>query len=258
MDIAVPLLKLLAGIGLFLFSMYLVEQALKNLSGRKFKRFLQRISKHRLGAVAGGAITTGVLQSSSIVSVMVLSFVGTGVFTMRNAIAIILGANLGTTLASWLVLLFGFEYNIEMVSYPVVFAGGLLLILFEKRKTLKYLAYFLVGFGLLFISISIMKTAMEAETKAFDFSRYAHLGPAVFLIIGFILTLIIQSSSATMAIALTAMHAGAIELAPAAAIVLGSETGTTIRKEWYWVIYYSIFFLRVLLFPCYVLFYRLL
>src|ERR1035437_9251848 len=96
MEMLMLIFKLSAGVGLFLFAMYLLEESLKNLSGRNFKLFLQRITKNRIGAVTGGAIVTGVLQSSSMVSLMVLAFVGAGVFTMNNAMAIILGANLGT------------------------------------------------------------------------------------------------------------------------------------------------------------------
>ena len=229
MEIFLHILKLLAGIGLFLFAMYLLEESLKNLSGRNFKLFLQRITKNRVGAVAGGAIITGVLQSSSMVSLMVLAFVGAGVFTMKNAMAIILGANLGTTLDSWVVATLGFKMNIEVVAYPAVFAGGFLLILFGKHKAIKYLAYFLVGFGLLFIGLAFMKTAMEAQVKTFNFSHYADMSLAVFLLIGFLITLLVQSSSVTMALTLSAVNAGAIGFAPAAAIVLGSETGTTIK-----------------------------
>lgn len=221
--------KLLAGIGLFLFAMYLMEESLKNLSGRSFKIFLQRITKNRIGAVAGGAIVTGVLQSSSMISIMVLAFLGAGVFTMTNAMAIILGANLGTTLDSWLVATLGFKINIEVAAYPAVFAGGMLLILFSNRKTIKYISYFLLGFGLLFIGLSYMKTAMEGQVKEFDFSKYAEMPMVVFLLIGFIITLLVQSSSVTMALTLSALHAGVISFAPAAAIVLGSETGTTIK-----------------------------
>ncbi len=221
--------KLFAGIGLFLFAMYLLEESLKNLSGRNFKLFLQRTTKNRIGAVAGGAVVTGVLQSSSMVSLMVLAFVGAGVFTMKNAMAIILGANLGTTLDSWLVATLGFKVDIEVAAYPAVFAGGLLLILFGNRKTMQYLAYFLFGFGLLFIGLSFMKMAMEGQVKAFDFSRYAEMSTVVFLIIGFIITSLVQSSSVTMALTLSALHAGAITFPAAAAIVLGSETGTTIK-----------------------------
>lgn len=221
--------KLSAGIGLFLFAMYLLEESLKNLSGRSFKLFLQRTTKNKIGAVTGGAAVTAVLQSSSMVSLMVLAFVGAGVFTMKNAMAIILGANLGTTLDSWLVATLGFKVDIEVAAYPAVFVGGLLLILFGNRKTMKYIAYFLLGFSLLFIGLSFMKMAMEGQVKAFDFSRYAEMSIVVFLIIGFIITSLVQSSSVTMALTLTALHAGAITFTAAAAIVLGSETGTTIK-----------------------------
>ena len=229
MEILTLIFKLAAGIGLFLFAMYLLEESLKNLSGRNFKLFLQRTTKNRVGAVAGGAVITAVLQSSSMVSLMVLAFVGAGVFTMKNAMAIILGANLGTTLDSWLVATLGFKVNIEVAAYPVVFIGGMLLILFGNRKNIKYLSYFLLGFGLLFIGLSFMKTAMEGQVKTFDFSQYADMSLAAFLLIGFIITSLVQSSSVTMALTLSALHAGAIGFAPAAAIVLGSETGTTLK-----------------------------
>ena len=229
MGILFDILKLFAGVGLFLYAMYLLEESLKNLSGRNFKIFLQRISKNRFGAVAGGAIVTAVLQSSSIVSVMVLAFVGAGVFTMKNAMAIILGANLGTTLDSWLVATLGFKVNIEIVAYPAVCIGGLLLMLFGNRKTMKYVSFFLLAFGLLFIGLAFMKTAMEGQAKAFDFSKYAGMSLLVFLLIGFIITIIVQSSSVTMALTLSALHTGLIDFTPAAAIVLGSETGTTIK-----------------------------
>jgi len=229
MDIFYHILKLSAGVGLFLFAMYLLEESIKNLSGRTFKLFLQRITKNRIGAVTGGAIVTGILQSSSMVSFMVLAFVGAGVFTMRNAMAIILGANLGTTLDSWVVAVLGFKMDIELVSYPVVCVGGFILILFGNRKNYRYISYFLFGFGLLFIGLSFMKTAMEAQVKLFDFSQYESMHLAVFLLIGFIITLLVQSSSVTMALTLSAIHAGAISLPIAAAIILGSQTGTTIK-----------------------------
>jgi phosphate:Na+ symporter len=223
------ILKLSAGIGLFLFAMYLLEESLKNLSGRGFKLFLQRITKNAIGAATGGAIVTGILQSSSMVSFMVLAFVGAGVFTMRNAMAIILGANLGTTLDSWVVATLGFNMDIEVVSYPAVCVGGLVLILFGSQKTYRYISYFLFGFGLLFIGLSFMKTSMEAQVKVFDFSQYATMSLAVFLLIGFIITVLVQSSSVTMALTLSALHVGAISLPIAAAIILGSQTGTTIK-----------------------------
>jgi phosphate:Na+ symporter len=221
--------KLAAGIGLFLFAMYLIEEALKNLSGRTFKLFLQRVTKNNVGAVAGGTVVTAILQSSSMVSFMVLAFVGAGVFTMKNAMAIILGANLGTTLASWLVATLGFKTNIEIIAFPVVCIGGFLLILFGNRKKIKYLSYFLLGFGLLFIGLSFMKTAMEAQVEHFDLSEYAAMPKIIFLLLGFFITMVVQSSSVTMALTLSALHAGVVDFPTAAAIVLGSETGTTIK-----------------------------
>ena len=228
MEILNLIFKLAAGVGLFLFAMHLLEESVKNLSGRNFKLFLQRTTKNRVGAVAGGAVVTGVLQSSSMVSLMVLAFVGAGVFTMKNAMAIILGANLGTTLDSWLVATLGFKVDIEVAAYPIVFIGGMLLILSDRKK-IKYISYFLFGFSLLFIGLAFMKTAMEEQVKTFDFSQYAEMPLVVFLFIGFIITSLVQSSSVTMALTLSALHAGAIGFAPAAAIVLGSETGTTIK-----------------------------
>ena len=209
--------------------MHLVEVSLKNLSGRSFKLFLQKITKNNIGAVAGGTIITAILQSSSMVSLMVLAFVGAGVFTMKNAMAIILGANLGTTVASWLVATLGFKTNIEIIAYPAVCVGGFLLILFENRKTTKYLAYFILGFGLMFIGLSFMKTAMESQVQHVDFSQYTNMPLIAFLFIGFLVTLILQSSSVTMILTLSALHAGAIDFPMAAAIVLGGETGTIIK-----------------------------
>lgn len=223
------LLKLSAGIGLFLFAMYLIEESLKNLSGRNFKLFLQKITKSKLGSILGGAIVTGVLQSSSMVSLMVLSFVGAGIITMRNALAVILGANFGTTFDSWIVATLGFKFNIDIISYPIIFTGGLLIVLLGSKKNIKYYSFFLIGFGLLFIGLSFMKTSMAAQVASFDFSQYENTSLSLFLIIGFVITLLVQSSSLTMAITLSALYAGAISFPASAAIVLGSETGTTIK-----------------------------
>ncbi len=229
MDILLYGLKLSAGIGLFLFAMYLIEESLKNLSGRNFKIFLQKITKNTIGAVVGGAIVTAVLQSSSMVSLMVLAFVGAGVFTMKNAIAIILGANLGTTLSNWIVATLGFKVNIEVAAYPAICIGGILLVIFNNRKEIKYISYFLFGFGLLFIGLSFMKTAMEVQVQSFDFSQYSGMPLSIFLLIGFVITMLVQSSSVTMALTLTALHTNVIDFPHATAIVLGSETGTTIK-----------------------------
>ncbi len=209
--------------------MNLIEESLKNLSGRRFKLFLQRTTKNSITSVAGSALITGILQSSSMVSLMVLAFVGAGVINLKNALALILGANLGTTLDSWLVATIGFKLDIEVAAYPAILIGGLLILFSGSRKYLKHISHFLLGFGLLLISLSLMKTAMESQVKQFDFSKYSEMSLGLFLFIGFILTSIVQSSSVTMALTLSALHAGAITFPVGAAIVLGSETGTTLK-----------------------------
>jgi phosphate:Na+ symporter len=229
MEILLSILKLLAGVGLFLFAMYLLEQSLKELSGRNFKLLLKKFTKNKVGSVFGGIIVTGILQSSSMVSLLVLAFVSAGVFTVKNALAIILGANFGATFGNWFVATIGFKFNLEIVAYPAVCVAGILIVLYNNQKTIKNISYLLFGFGLLFIALSFMKTAMDEQVKTFSFNNYKDLEPITFLLIGFVLTLVVQSSSVTMALALTAINAGAISVIAGASIVLGSETGTTIK-----------------------------
>jgi phosphate:Na+ symporter len=228
-DLLTNILKLLAGIGLFMFAMYLLEKSLKTLTGRKFKLFLQRMTRTHVGGVAGGAIITALLQSSSMVTVMVLAFVGASVITMVDAMAIILGANLGTTATGWLVAILGFKMDLGLVAYPALCIGGILLLLFKERSKSKYLAYFLFGFGLLFIGLSFMKTAMEEEVNGLDLSQFEGMSLFIYLLLGFVATILVQSSSVTTALSLSALSAGAIAFAPAVAMVIGAELGTNVK-----------------------------
>lgn len=223
------LTELLAGIGLFLFAMHFLENSLKELSGRRFKLFLQKVAANRMSAVAGSALITGILQSSSMVSLMVLAFLGAGVFTLEQSLSLILGANLGTTLDSWIIALFGFQMNIEKAAFPSILLGAILLLLKGRKKQYTQAAYFLLGFGLLFLSIHLMKNSMENVVQQFKLENYMRASPYLFLLIGFVITLLMQSSSVTMAIVLTAIHGGILPLEKAVYIVLGGETGTTIK-----------------------------
>lgn len=229
MDLALQILKLLSGIGLFLFAMYLIEEALKQTANRNFKLLLQRTTQNSVYAAGAGAIITIALQSSSMVSLLVLAFVGAGVLNMRNAFAVILGANLGSTGTGWLVALLGFKWNLELLAYPCVFAGGLLLMFLKQKKEYKYLAYFLTGFGLLFIGLSTLRSAMDTQNLLSSLSTIADWPPIAFLVLGFFITALVQSSSVTTALTLSALNAGVIDIYSSAAIVIGSETGTTIK-----------------------------
>lgn len=225
----IDIAKVLAGVAVFLIGIRFLEESLQKMSGRRFKLFLKKQTSNKLRAIAGGAVVTGVLQSSSLVSLMVLAFVGASVIPMENALAVILGANLGTTLDSWIVAAVGFKMNIENMALPIAGLAGIGYSVLNKESKGYNWSLFLLGFSFLFIGLGYMKNGMEELVKSADFTRFDGSPLLVFFIIGFIITTLIQSSSATIAITLSALHAGAFPLLPAMAIVLGSEVGTTMK-----------------------------
>ncbi len=221
--------QLFAGIALFIFAMSLLEDALKQLSGRPFKKFLQQQTNHKFRALLGGTIVTAVLQSSSVVLLMVLSFVGAGVMSMRNALAVTLGANLGTTLDSWLLATLGFKVELELLAYPMLILSLVLRLLFSRNYKFRQLCNFLLGFSLLFVALEWMKLSVHGLVASVDMSRYASLSPYLLILFGIVFTAIIQSSYATFAITLTALYNGVITFPGAAGIVIGAEIGTTLK-----------------------------
>lgn len=221
--------RLLAGVAIFLLGIRLLEESLEQMAGRHFKLFLRKQTSNKIKAIGGGAVVTALLQSSSVVSLMVLAFVGAGIITMQNALAVIMGANLGTTITGWIVALAGFNLNIEALALPVAGIAGLgYAVLNRQGKWYNWCRFFL-GFSFLFIGLGYMKTGMEGFVKAVDLEQYADAPLVIFFLIGFIITSLVQSSSATMAITLSALFAGAITLNDGIAIILGSEIGTTIK-----------------------------
>lgn len=221
--------KLLAGVAIFLLGMRFLEDSLQQLAGRSFKLFLKKQTASKPKAVLGGALVTGILQSSSVVNLMVLAFVGAHVMPMQNALAVVLGANLGTTLSNWIIATVGFNFNIEYIAYPLAGVFGIGMTLVKKESLLYKWSKFLFGFGFLFIGLNYMKTGMEDTVKQVDLAAFNHYPVIFFLLLGFIITSLIQSSTATMAILLSALHANAIGLFAATAVALGSEAGTSIK-----------------------------
>ncbi|MBL0096362.1 MAG: Na/Pi cotransporter family protein [Bacteroidetes bacterium] len=219
---------LLGGIGLFIFSLKMIEESVKNLSGRTFKLFLQKLTKNKILAVAGSALLAALLQGSSVLMVMVLALVGAGVLSLSGALAFILGANIGTTLDTWVVVLVGFKMNLEAVSYPAIILAALLQ-LFPGKEKLRHYSHLLFGFGLMFISVSFMKLAVAEQLNHFDPATLTGMASWKFVLAGLVITMLIQSSLATMTLALSALHSGAIDFSTAAAIVVGSEVGTTVK-----------------------------
>ncbi len=226
---ATDIWMLIAGLGLFLYGMFHLEDSMKQMEGRSFKLFLQKNTKNKFKAILSGTIVTAVLQSSSIVNLMVLSFVGAGILSMRNAISVVLGANIGGTFNSWLVALLGFKVELNNITLPLIGISGICLIVLKKQKTVYQIALFCMGLGMLFLGLQFMKQSMDAMMTQFDFTPYLSYPRFVFLLLGFIITSIIQTSSATVVIVLTALYAHVIPIETAVAVVLGAELGTTVK-----------------------------
>lgn len=220
---------ILGGVGIFLFGIMLLEQALQKLMSRRFKLFLRKQTGSTFRAIFSGTLITAALQSSSVVNFMVLAFVSSGVITLKNALAVIMGTNLGTTLNSWIVATIGFKLEIEAFAYPVAGLAGMALFIFKQKTNLEPLFKFLMGFSFLFIGLGLMKESAESEDLQAVFSRFQDSGAWVFLILGFIATTITQSSAATVAITLSFLNQQLLGFESAMAVVIGSEVGTSVK-----------------------------
>jgi len=216
---------LLAGISLFLFAMSQLEAALKSLGGRSLATYLKRQSQHRFRAVFGGLVGTALLQSSSVVGLMVLAFVGAGLLSLGGALGVIFGSNLGTTFTGWIVATLGFKVELGALSLPLIALGGGLF-LFGKGRWVEG-GKALLGMGLLLMGLGFMKSAVASLEDLIDVADLVGLAPWQYLLFGVVVAAIIQSSSATMMITLAALNEGIISLPNAAAIAIGADLGTT-------------------------------
>lgn len=228
MEADIDLWRLAAGLGLFLFGLYQLEHALQRLAGRPFKRFLSEQTSSPIKGVATGALATAALQSSSVVGLIVLAFVGAGIISLASAIGIVFGANLGTTATGWLVATLGFKLDIEALAMPLVAIGALGVVWSRDGTRRSYFSQLIAGFGLLLLGLDFMKAGTESATALFNPEALAAYPLIVWLGVGILLTAVIQSSSATIMITLSALYAGVIDLEPAAAIAIGADLGTTI------------------------------
>lgn len=218
---------LLAGLGLFLFGMFMLEEALKAMAGRSFKKFLRKHTKNRVKAVFAGTLVTAMLQSSSMVSLLVMSFAGAGIIGLKNGIGMILGANLGTTVTGWLVSLIGFKLDIGSFILPFIAIGGLGIIFFKSEK-LSQISKFLMGFSFMFLGLNYMKNGFALFAEHIDFSYFENTHGILFVLIGALLSASIQSSSAAMMIFLSSLAAGLITVNQGFYLVIGGDLGTTI------------------------------
>ncbi|MBO5808221.1 MAG: Na/Pi cotransporter family protein [Bacteroidales bacterium] len=227
---------LIGALGMFLYGMTLMSEGLQKTAGDKLRSFLAQMTSNRFKRVLTGLGVTALVQSSSATTIMVVSFVNAGLLTLGNAIGVIMGANIGTTLTAWVTAL-GFSVDISVFSVPLM-ALGFILHASKKQKN-KSIGEFVVGFAIMFLGLSFMKSSAGALLDNKDamlafFSHFTGFGfwsEIIFLLAGTILTIVLQASSATMAITMLLTTSGLIDFPLACAMVLGENIGTTITAN---------------------------
>lgn len=222
------LIRLSGWLGLFLLGLTVLTEGLRALAGDAVSRILYRFTKNPVSGAATGAVATAIVHSSSAVTVATVGFVGAGLLSFPQALGIIWGANLGTTLRGWLVALLGFKFSLGTAMLLALLIGTMMR-LFGNRR-MRDLGWALAGFALIFVAIDQMRLAMEPFRDVLSpdtFPGDTIGGRAKMVLIGFAVTLVTQSSGAGVALALTALNAGAIGFTQAAALVIGMDVGTT-------------------------------
>ncbi len=224
----IAVIEILASLGLFLFGMLYLEERIKSAAGHSFKKMINNATRTNIRSLSAGFAATALFQSSSLVSLMTLSLIGAGVLSLQNGIGIIFGSNIGTTLTSWIIAVIGFKFDIKILAFSVIAIGGIGSILVEKDNTWRNYLGGLVGFGLIFLGLEGMKESLSFIAEGFDLSTYKQLNPYLFIFIGIILTALIQSSSASIAIAQSALFTQLVSFEMAAIFIIGANVGTTI------------------------------
>ncbi len=227
---------LLGALGMFLYGMNLMSSGLQKAAGDRLRGFLSAMTSNPFKRVMTGVGITALIQSSSATTVMVVSFVNAGLLTLVQAIGVIMGANIGTTITAWMVSLLGFKADISILAVPLMLLG--FLFSNSKNDQHKNIGELIVGFSLLFLGLSFMKESvpdLKQTPEVLEFVRqwagHGFWSVMIFLGVGTILTLILQSSSATMAITLIMLSMGWIPFPMACAMVLGENIGTTITAN---------------------------
>lgn len=229
-------IQVFGGLGLFLFGMMVMSEGLQKVAGDKLRQTIRSLTSNRFAGIFTGFAVTSIIQSSSATTVMLVSFVNAGLITLQQSVGVIMGANIGTTVTGWLVAIFGFKVNISLIALIAVGFGFFLRITGKKR--LPYWGEVLLGFGLIFIGLDFMKDAtsgLKQSVMIMDwmsrFSTDSFLSLIMVILTGALVTMIIQSSSATMALTMTLAAQGIIDFPTAAALILGENVGTTITAN---------------------------
>lgn len=219
---------LLGGIGLFLLGMFLMTNGLRTATGKALQRILERWTHTTLRGIFAGFIITALVQSSSAVTVATLGFVNAGLMRLKQAVTVVYGSNIGTTMTAWLVALVGFNVDIKAFALPAIGIGMLLKLLWDNHR-LGAIGEAIAGFGIFFLAIEILKGSFEGIGASIQFQDISPTGSGLILLVGagFLMTLLMQSSSAAMALILTAAGGDVIPIPGAAAMIIGANVGTT-------------------------------
>lgn len=226
-------LGLLGAVGLFLYGMKVMSEGLQKAAGDRLRNILSAMTRNRFTGTVTGFFITALIQSSSASTVMVVSFVNAGLMTLAQSMAVIMGANVGTTFTAWIIALFGFKVDISAFALPLI--GLAVPLLFSKKSKTKSIGEFTIGFAFLFMGLDMISKYvpdLQSNPEMFAFlQRYASMGfgsVLIFCLVGVVVTMIIQSSAAMFAITLIMCSKGWITFDLACALVLGSNIGTTV------------------------------
>ncbi len=226
-------LNLIGGLGVFLVGMRIMSDGIQNRAGHRLKSVLHTMTENRFAGLLTGVGVTSLIQSSSATTVILVSLVNAGLVTLKQSIGVIMGANIGTTLTAWIVSIIGFKFSIANIALPAIAIG--LPLYFSARTTRRETANILIGFGLLFLGLGFMKDSVpdiknNPDVLLFlsEWSNWGFASTLLFVGIGTLLTIVVQSSSAAMTITITMAFKGWIDFPVAAAVILGENIGTTI------------------------------
>jgi phosphate:Na+ symporter len=230
------ILMLLGALALFIYGMKVMSEGIQKAAGQRLRQILGAITKNRLKGIFTGFVTTSIIQSSSATTVMVVSFVNAGLLSLKQSIGVIMGANIGTTVTAWIVAFLGFSVSMSDYALPIMLVA--IILMFSNRGNMKSWGEMLVGFAILFIGLELLKSGvpdLKGNVDSLNFlkslSGHGVFSVIIFVLIGTLVTIIVQSSSAAMAITILLCERGIIPFEMAAGMVLGENIGTTITAN---------------------------
>ena len=220
---------IVAGVGIFIIGMYFMEEGFKLFSGGILEKVISKSTDNIPKSIGLGVVATAILQSSSLISIIVISFLSAKLISLSGAIGVVFGSNVGTTATAWIVSYFGMKIDIAAFALPMIIFG--VIFRFFKQKNIQGIGNIFLGLGFVFLGIGYMKDGFENLKQGIDLAQFSvegYYGILIYIAVGIIATIIIQSSSATLALTITALAAGQIIYINAIAIAVGANIGTTI------------------------------